>query len=75
VLHHGNNPSTSVGRFEEIAVDRRSIGAAARRPFASRSETRDQWIELGARDGGFGALIPVGIRIDLDALDRLRESA
>ena len=36
------------GRFEKIAVDRRSVGAAARRPLASRSETRELWIELGA---------------------------
>ena len=42
-------------------------------PSASRSETREQWIELGTRvHGGFGAFIPVGIRIGLDALDRLK---
>ena len=38
-----------------------------------RSETREQWIELGARvHGAFGAFIPVGIRIGLDAKERLR---
>jgi hypothetical protein len=32
-------------------------------PSPSRSEPREQWIELGARvHGGFGAFIPVGIR-------------
>lgn len=37
------------------------------------SETREQWIELGARvHGAFGAFIPVGIRIGLDALERLK---
>ena len=42
-------------------------------PSASRSETREQWIELGTRvHGGFGAFIPVGIRIGLDALERLK---
>jgi formylmethanofuran dehydrogenase subunit E len=42
-------------------------------PSASRSETREQWIELGARvHGGFGTFIPVGIRIGLDALDKLK---
>ena len=38
-----------------------------------RAETRDEWITLGARvHGGFGAFIPVGIRIGLDALQRLK---
>lgn len=33
------------------------------------------WIELGTRaHGGFGALIPLGIRIGLDALQRLKVS-
>ena len=37
-----------------------------------RAETPDEWITLGARvHGGFGAFIPVGIRIGLDALQRL----
>jgi formylmethanofuran dehydrogenase subunit E len=39
---------------------------------AARSETPDEWIALGARvHGGFGSFIPVGIRIGLDALQRL----
>jgi formylmethanofuran dehydrogenase subunit E len=39
----------------------------------ARSETREQWIELGARvHGAFGAFIPVGIRIGLDAKERLK---
>jgi hypothetical protein len=37
-----------------------------------RAETPEEWITLGARvHGGFGAFIPVGIRIGLDALQRL----
>src|SRR5262249_11750379 len=37
-----------------------------------RAETPDEWITLGARiHGGFGAFIPIGIRIGLDALQRL----
>jgi formylmethanofuran dehydrogenase subunit E len=37
------------------------------------AETREQWIELGARiHGGFGAFIPVGIRIGLDAAQKLK---
>ncbi len=40
---------------------------------SARSETKDQWIELGARiHGAFGAFIPVGIRIGLDAKERLK---
>jgi formylmethanofuran dehydrogenase subunit E len=36
-------------------------------------ETREQWIELGARiHGAFGAFIPVGIRIGLDAREKLK---
>jgi formylmethanofuran dehydrogenase subunit E len=36
-------------------------------------ETSAQWIELGARvHGAFGAFIPVGIRIGLDARERLK---
>jgi formylmethanofuran dehydrogenase subunit E len=36
-------------------------------------ETREQWIELGARiHVAFGAFIPVGIRIGLDARERLK---
>ena len=42
---------------------------------SAHSETPDQWIRLGSFvHGGFGALIPVGIRIGLDALDRLGAS-
>jgi formylmethanofuran dehydrogenase subunit E len=38
----------------------------------AQAETPEQWIELGARvHGGFGSFIPVGIRIGLDALERL----
>jgi len=42
----------------------------------ARSETPEQWIELGARvHGAFGAFIPVGIRIGLDAKERLKADA
>ena len=42
-------------------------------PTVARAETRQDWISLGARvHGGFGAFIPVGIRIGLDALERLK---
>ncbi len=41
-----------------------------------RCETPEQWIELGARvHGAFGAFIPVGIRIGLDAKERLKADA
>ena len=41
-----------------------------------RSETPDEWIKLGTRiHGRFGVLIPIGIRIGLDAQDRLKTDA
>jgi formylmethanofuran dehydrogenase subunit E len=42
----------------------------------AHSETREQWVELGARiHGAFGAFIPAGIRIGLDAKERLKADA
>jgi hypothetical protein len=39
----------------------------------AQAEIPAQWIELGARvHGGFGAFIPIGIRIGLDAKDRIK---
>jgi formylmethanofuran dehydrogenase subunit E len=36
-------------------------------------ETPEQWVELGARvHGGFGAFIPVGIKIGIDAAEKLK---
>ncbi len=41
-------------------------------PMAARGETPDEWVTLGARvHGGFGAFIPLGIKIGLDAVKRL----
>ena len=38
----------------------------------SRAESPEEWIALGTRvHGGFGAFIPLGIRIGLDAVARL----
>ena len=38
----------------------------------SNAETPDEWVALGARvHGAFGAFIPVGIKIGLDAVKRL----
>jgi formylmethanofuran dehydrogenase subunit E len=49
------------------------LAASALYASAGRTETTEEWIKLGARvHGGFGAFIPVGIRIGLDALDRLK---
>jgi formylmethanofuran dehydrogenase subunit E len=42
----------------------------------ARAETPGEWMQLGARvHGGFGSFIPVGIRIGLDALQRLNAKA
>ena len=41
-------------------------------PLSARAETPEEWIALGARvHGGFGAFIPLGIKIGLDAISRL----
>ena len=40
---------------------------------SARAETPEEWIKLGTRiHGGFGPLIPIGIRIGLDSLTRLK---
>ena len=39
---------------------------------SGRAETPEEWVKLGARvHGAFGSYVPVGIRIGLDALQRL----
>ena len=41
-------------------------------PLTARAETPEEWITLGARvHGAFGAFIPLGIKIGLDAASRL----
>jgi formylmethanofuran dehydrogenase subunit E len=41
-------------------------------PAAAAAETPDEWVALGARvHGAFGAFIPLGIKIGLDATERL----
>jgi formylmethanofuran dehydrogenase subunit E len=42
-------------------------------PPTAQAETKDEWIGLGARiHGAFGPFIPVGIRIGLDAAEKLK---
>jgi formylmethanofuran dehydrogenase subunit E len=42
-------------------------------PASAHAETKEEWITLGARfHGAFGPFIPVGIRIGLDAVDKLK---
>ena len=41
--------------------------------FSTKAETPEEWIALGARvHGAFGAFIPLGIKIGLDASERLK---
>jgi hypothetical protein len=54
---------------------KRCLAAVLITLLASRAlaETPDEWIALGARvHGAFGAFIPLGIRIGLDASERLK---
>jgi formylmethanofuran dehydrogenase subunit E len=54
-------------RFHHIV-----LAAALIAPAAADAETAEEWITLGTRvHGGFGAFIPLGIRIGLDAVERL----
>jgi formylmethanofuran dehydrogenase subunit E len=55
-------------RLRQIA-----LVAALIAPAAIHAETSEEWIALGTRvHGGFGAFIPLGIRIGLDATERLQ---
>jgi formylmethanofuran dehydrogenase subunit E len=41
----------------------------------AQAETPEEWIALGTRlHGGFGAFIPIGIRVGLDARERIKVS-
>lgn len=41
-------------------------------PLCANAETPEEWVALGTRiHGAFGAFIPLGIRIGLDAVERL----
>lgn len=56
-----------------IALIAVTIAAASIAAPAARAQTREEWIALGTRvHGGFGAFMPIGIRIGLDALERLK---
>src|SRR5437868_4351033 len=70
-------PSLKLPASEVIVKKTRLAVAAIFLPLTylcpAYSETRQEWIELGARvHGAFGAFIPVGIRIGLDAKERLK---
>jgi formylmethanofuran dehydrogenase subunit E len=56
-----------------IKVRHTLLAAALLLPVAAHAETKDEWISLGSRiHGAFGPFIPVGIRIGLDARDKLK---
>ena len=57
----------------ETAVKRAIIAALLLLfPLSARAETPEEWIALGARvHGAFGAFIPLGIKIGMDAVKRL----
>src|SRR5262245_16216624 len=40
---------------------------------SAHAQSKEQWLELGTRiHGGFGVLVPIGIRVGLDAVQRLK---
>jgi formylmethanofuran dehydrogenase subunit E len=63
----------TLGNMRELGV--RGLALLAGMGIAATTalaEAPDEWIALGTRvHGGFGSFIPVGIRIGLDALQRL----
>ena len=61
------------GRIVSLVMKRHLIAALlACWPLIGRAETPEEWIALGARvHGAFGAFIPLGIKIGLDAANRL----
>ena len=55
-----------------IKIAHTLLVAALFAPSIALAETKDEWIALGARiHGAFGPFIPVGIRVGLDAKERL----
>ena len=58
-----------------IAIRHILLAFALAIPTVVHAETKEEWITLGARiHGAFGPFIPVGIRIGLDAMDKLKPS-
>jgi formylmethanofuran dehydrogenase subunit E len=54
-------------------IARMLLAAALLIPASAGAETKEEWIALGTRiHGAFGPFIPVGIRIGLDAVERLK---
>ena len=50
-----------------------ALALLAAAPLSARAETPEDWIKLGARvHGGYGAFIPLGVKIGLDAVERLK---
>jgi formylmethanofuran dehydrogenase subunit E len=69
---HPPGPPMTLGNMLLSGAVTLAILGFAFGPQAAHSETPDEWIALGTRvHGGFGSYIPVGIRIGLDALQRL----
>lgn len=62
-----------IGSLRHIALGHLVLVLALLAPVQARAETPEEWIALGARvHGGFGSFIPLGIRIGLDAVERLK---
>lgn len=68
----GNIPVSNYGRTMK-SIHQILLALAVLFPAAGHAETKEEWIALGARvHGAFGPFIPVGIRIGLDAMDKLK---
>ena len=55
-----------------LGIHHIAIAAALLLPITAKAETPEEWIALGSRvHGAFGSFIPLGIKIGLDAVQRL----
>lgn len=62
-----------VGSFRLAPMKHFIIAALLLFTTVAKAETPEEWIALGTRvHGGFGSFIPLGIRIGLDAVDKLK---
>jgi hypothetical protein len=69
ILHIGTEAGSAMTNIIRIALAALMICSITA---ATRAETPEEWVKLGARvHGGFGSFIPVGIRIGEDAMKRL----
>lgn len=70
--HHEQRPSRCLDSVERKMLRVCLLAFAFTLPITANAEAPQEWIALGTRvHGGFGSFIPLGIKIGLDAVQRL----